>query len=57
MGDFNAKFGKGSTPEFVRPYGLGEKNERGDNFEIFAETHQILITNIWFEQPLRRLYT
>uniref|UniRef100_A0A8D9ASD9 Craniofacial development protein 2 n=1 Tax=Cacopsylla melanoneura TaxID=428564 RepID=A0A8D9ASD9_9HEMI len=57
MGDFNAKIGAGRTSEFVGPFGLGDRNDRGDNLEIFAETHQSAIMNTWFKQPSRRLYT
>uniref|UniRef100_A0A8D8QVD8 Craniofacial development protein 2 n=1 Tax=Cacopsylla melanoneura TaxID=428564 RepID=A0A8D8QVD8_9HEMI len=57
MGDFNAKIGKGRTSDFVGPFGLGERNDRGDNLEIFAETHHLAIMNTWFKQPPRRLYT
>lgn len=57
MGDFNAKIGKGRTSEYVGPFGLGERNDRGDNLELFAETHQLVVMNTWFRQPPRRLYT
>ncbi|KAJ8896099.1 hypothetical protein PR048_001441, partial [Dryococelus australis] len=30
MGDFKAKVGKDSEDDFIGPYGLGERNERGE---------------------------
>lgn len=45
------------TSEYVGPFGLGERNDRGDNLELFAETHQLVVMNTWFRQPPRRLYT
>uniref|UniRef100_A0A8D8Y176 Craniofacial development protein 2 n=3 Tax=Cacopsylla melanoneura TaxID=428564 RepID=A0A8D8Y176_9HEMI len=57
MGDFNAKLGAGKTSEFVGAFGLGERNTRGDELEMFAETHQLAVMNTWFRLPPRRLYT
>uniref|UniRef100_A0A8D9EV91 Craniofacial development protein 2 n=1 Tax=Cacopsylla melanoneura TaxID=428564 RepID=A0A8D9EV91_9HEMI len=57
MGDFNAKLGAGKTSDHVGPFGLGERNPRGDELEIFAETHQLVVLNTWFRQPPRKLYT
>uniref|UniRef100_A0A8D9AHH9 Craniofacial development protein 2 n=1 Tax=Cacopsylla melanoneura TaxID=428564 RepID=A0A8D9AHH9_9HEMI len=57
MGDFNSKVGEGSTSDAVGPFGLGERNKRGDTLELFASTHELVITNTWFKQPKRRLYT
>lgn len=33
MGDFNAKIGRGQAGNCVGPYGLGERNERGDSLQ------------------------
>ncbi|KAI5724057.1 hypothetical protein M8J76_014882 [Diaphorina citri] len=57
MGDFNSKVGEGKTSDAVGPFGLGERNKRGDALELFASTHDMVITNTWFKQPKRRLYT
>uniref|UniRef100_A0A8D8VHS4 Craniofacial development protein 2 n=2 Tax=Cacopsylla melanoneura TaxID=428564 RepID=A0A8D8VHS4_9HEMI len=57
MGDFNAKLGAGQTSEYIGPFGLGERNQRGDELEIFAETHDLVALNTWFKQPPRKLYT
>ena len=58
MGDFNAKLGKGSTTiKLIGPYGLRERNERGDRLEGFVIENDLAITNTLFQQPKRRLYT
>lgn len=57
MGDFNSKIGVGKTSDLVGPFGLGERNERGDLLEIFAESHQLAVMNTWFRLPPRKLYT
>lgn len=57
MGDFNAKIGRGRTSEAVGPFGLGEKNERGDLLEIFSETNKMAFMNTWFKLHPRQLYT
>lgn len=57
LGDFNAKVGKGIRDELVGPYGLGERNERGERLYQFCQEEQMKITNTWFRLPPRRLYT
>uniref|UniRef100_A0A8D9EQ38 Craniofacial development protein 2 n=1 Tax=Cacopsylla melanoneura TaxID=428564 RepID=A0A8D9EQ38_9HEMI len=57
MGDFNAKLGAGKTSDNVGPFGLGDRNQRGDELEIFAESHNLVVMNTWFRQPPRKLYT
>lgn len=57
MGDFNAKVGKGRVGEIVGPYGLGERNERGDRLCNFCEEYQMVVTNTFFKLHPRRLYT
>uniref|UniRef100_A0A8D8S118 Craniofacial development protein 2 n=1 Tax=Cacopsylla melanoneura TaxID=428564 RepID=A0A8D8S118_9HEMI len=57
MGDYNAKLGEGRTSELVGPFGLGERNTRGDDLETFAMTNNLVVTNTWFKQPPRKLYT
>ena len=47
MEDFNAKIGKGAQDNTVDPYGLGERNERGDRLKIFATQNPIAIMNIF----------
>lgn len=57
MGDYNAKVGEGRTSESIGPFGLGERNKRGDDLENFAMNNNLVVMNTWFKQPSRRLYT
>lgn len=57
MGDFNSKLGEGHTSDVVGPYGLGERNKRGDTLETFAVTNELVVMNTWFKLPPRKLYT
>ena len=58
MGDFNAKVGEGEDPECgIGPYGLGERNERGDMLATFCQANELCVTNTLFKQPNRRRYT
>lgn len=45
MGDYNAKVGEGRTFEFVGPFGLGERNTRGDDLESFAMANNLVVKN------------
>ena len=57
MGDFNAKVGKGASGTAIGPFGLGERNERGDLFAEWCEANKLIVANTWFENHNRRLYT
>ncbi|KAL0893269.1 hypothetical protein ABMA27_014867 [Loxostege sticticalis] len=57
MGDFNAKIGKGKSGHGIGPFGLGDRNERGDRLEQFVVERDLVITNTMFKLPPRRLYT
>ncbi|XP_072177062.1 craniofacial development protein 2-like [Diadema setosum] len=62
MGDMNAKVGHGRDGttcehDVLGPYGLGERNERGERWIQWCMVHQQVIKNTWFKQPKRRLYT
>ena len=57
MGDFNAKVGSERVDDVVGPFGLGEKNERGERLTEWAQINNFIIGNTWFEQPLRRRWT
>ena len=57
MGDLNAKIGKGSFNQIVGPFGLGTRNDRGDKFLDWCVRNEQVITNTWFKQHPRRLYT
>jgi exonuclease III len=59
IGDFNAKVGKhiGGEGDTIGGHGLGEQNEAGERLIEFCDGNRLRITNTWFEQPKRRLYT
>uniref|UniRef100_A0AAR5PA30 Endonuclease/exonuclease/phosphatase domain-containing protein n=1 Tax=Dendroctonus ponderosae TaxID=77166 RepID=A0AAR5PA30_DENPD len=57
MGDWNAKIRKGRVGDIIGPHVHGERNERGDLLNLFAEEQDLIVTNTWFKLPDRRLYT
>ena len=57
MGDLNAKVGEGKRRNIVGNYGLGEVNDRGEMFIEWCEANKQVITNTWFKQHPRNLYT
>lgn len=57
IGNFNAKIGKRRSGDFIEPYGLSERNERGELLNLFAEKQGFAITNTFFKLLSRRLYT
>ena len=57
MGDWNSVVGKGREGNMVGEYGLGKRNERGSRLVEFCEEHNLIITNTWFKNHERRLYT
>ena len=57
MGDLNAKIGAGRQGRVVGPYGLGERNERGDRWAEWCEGADQIIINTWFRHHRRHLWT
>lgn len=57
MGDMNAKVGEGGGEEAVGPFGLGERNERGERWVDWCTERQQMMMNTWFRQHPRRLWT
>ena len=57
MGDLNAKLGNERVEDIVGPFGLGERNERGDRWAEWCIENEQVVLNTWFRQPPRRLYT
>ena len=52
MGDLNAKVGSGTGGRVVGPFGLGERNERGDRWlEWCEETDQIICNTCYRHHP------
>ena len=57
-GDMNAKIGKSvHKSDNIGPYGLGDRNERGDLLEDLCVANELVVTNNTFQQHPRRLYT
>ena len=56
MGDLNAKVGSESD-EVTGPFGLGERNERGDRWVEWCKENNQVIANTFYRQHPRFLYT
>jgi hypothetical protein len=56
MGEWNSKIGKGEELGTVGKYGLGNRNEAGEQLLEFCEENDLFLANTYFEQPERRLY-
>ena len=57
MGDLNAKVWCGKQSDVVGPYGLGERNERGDIWVQWREENDQVIAKTYFAHHSRRLWT
>eukprot|EP00795_Rhopilema_esculentum_P005942 gene5942-11290_t len=57
MGDLNTKIGSGKDGKTVGQYGNGVGNERGDIWVQWCERNDMIITNTWFKEHPRRVYT
>ena len=57
MGDLNAVVGAESEEDVTGRYGLGKRNERGQMLVEFCKRNNLCITNTWYRQPKRRIYT
>ena len=57
MGDWNAKIGCSVEQPMVGGYGLGSRNERGDLLVDLCRENSMVVTNTWFKNHPRRLYT
>lgn len=57
MGDLNAKVGKGRVDRVVGPFGLGERNDRGDRFVEWCQEKAQIVVNTWFRHHKRHLWT
>ncbi len=57
LGDWNAVVGEGKEGDEVGGYSLVVRNDRGLKMVEFCKRWKFMITNTWFDQPKRRLYT
>src|SRR5574337_1171236 len=57
IGDWNAKVGSQGTPGVTGKFGLGVRNEAGKRLIEVCQENALVIENILFQQPNRRLYT
>ena len=57
MGDFNAKVGSARKEDIVGPWGLGDRNERGERLIDWCRLNEFMVSNTWFENHPRRRYT
>ncbi|KAK7907147.1 hypothetical protein WMY93_015759 [Mugilogobius chulae] len=57
MGDWNAKLGEEYEYPITGRYGIGERNERGEELAHFCRTNNFVVANTLFQHPKRRLYT
>ncbi|XP_041107422.1 craniofacial development protein 2-like [Polyodon spathula] len=57
MGDFNAKVGSHEEVNIIGRCGLGERNDAGDHLVQFCHENHLRVSNTWFIQPKRHLYT
>ena len=57
IGDWNLKVGSQETPGVTGKFGLGIWNEAGQRLIEFCQENALVITNTFFQQHKRRLYT
>ena len=57
MGYWNAIVGEGRDDIVVGEYGMGRRNKRGDKLVEFCKQRKLVVTNTWFKQNKRRIYT
>ena len=57
MGNFNPKVRNVNIPPVTGGESLGRINERGERLIDFCMEQEICLTNTWFKQHQKRLYT
>uniref|UniRef100_A0A8D8U6H3 Craniofacial development protein 2 n=1 Tax=Cacopsylla melanoneura TaxID=428564 RepID=A0A8D8U6H3_9HEMI len=57
MGDWNSVVGDENVDGIVGKFGYGKKNDRGERLIEFCKQYGLWISNTWFKQHKRRLYT
>ena len=56
IGDWNAKVGSKETLGVTGKFSLGVQNEAGQSETEFCQENTLVIANILFQKPKRRLY-
>lgn len=57
MGDFNVKVGQATEDKLLEPFGLGQRNQRGDRLVQFCSEKKGIIAHTIYKLPLRWTYT
>jgi len=57
MGDWNAVVGEGREGKEIGEFGLGKRNERGQELVDFCKRMKLIATNTWYRHEKRRRYT
>jgi len=57
MGDFNGKVGDIKEEDIVGPFGLGQRNENGQNVIDCCRRHNLMIANTWFQTKSNTRHT
>jgi hypothetical protein len=57
MGDWNAVVGEERDGKEVGEFGLGKRNDRGEQLVDFCRRYKMMTANTWFKQEKRRRYT
>ena len=57
LGDRNRVVGDKAYRNIVGSHGLGRRNHRGQMLTDFCERNGLMVTNTWFKNPKRKLYT
>jgi hypothetical protein len=57
IGEWNCKIGKGEEPGMAGRYGLGNRNEAGEQMLEFCEENDLFLANTYVQQSERSLYT
>ena len=56
LGDFNVRVGTIKTDKIFGPFGLGDRNERGEALAIWCRCYNMVLMNTWFKNHSRKLY-
>jgi hypothetical protein len=57
LGDWNAVVGEGKDGKEAGEFGLGKRNERGQELVNFCKRLKLVVTNTWYMHEKRRRYT